>query len=106
MELDKIPLLIEGVDISRYRAAERKIRHVVNGASAELVAMVINFAHSRDLGGDSALIWRTLRRAWSGFATIIKKRESNLWPYRRSAVDSVGWNGGRSVQCYVNTFQL
>lgn len=50
MELNEIPLLIENVDISCYRAADRKIRHVFNGASEELVAMVINFAHSRDLG--------------------------------------------------------
>ena len=50
MDLNDIPLFIENVDIDRYRAADRKIRHVFNGASTELVAMVINFAHSRDLG--------------------------------------------------------
>jgi hypothetical protein len=50
MELTDIPMLIENVDTSRYRAADRKIRHVFNGASAELVAMAINFARSAELG--------------------------------------------------------
>ena len=56
MELSDTPLFIENVDVSRYRAADRKIRHVFNRASLLLVAMVINFAHSRDLavpGGHS-----------------------------------------------------
>jgi len=48
VELNDIPLLIENADISRYKAADRKIRHVFPRANAELVAMVINFATSHD----------------------------------------------------------
>lgn len=68
MELNEIPLLIENVDIGRYRAADRKIRHVFNGAGAELVAMVINFAHSGDLGVPSA----HERKGWSRRAAALK----------------------------------
>jgi hypothetical protein len=50
MERNEIPLFIENVDISRYAAAARKIRHIFNLASVQLVAMVINFAHSGELG--------------------------------------------------------
>jgi hypothetical protein len=49
MELSDTPLFVESVDVSRYRAADRKVRHVFRGASPALVAMVINFAHSGDL---------------------------------------------------------
>jgi hypothetical protein len=49
MELSDTPLFIESIDVTRYRAADRKVRHVFKGASAVLVAMVVNFAHSGDL---------------------------------------------------------
>ena len=68
MERNDIPLLIESVDISRYKAADRKIRHVFNGASAELVAMVINFAHSRELGVPGAHD----RKGWNRRAAALK----------------------------------
>jgi hypothetical protein len=50
MERNEIPLFIENVDISRYAVAARKIRHIFNLASVQLVAMVINFAHSGEVG--------------------------------------------------------
>ena len=50
MERSEVPLLIENVDIDRYKAADRKIRHALPKSTPQLGAMVINFAHSRDLG--------------------------------------------------------
>jgi hypothetical protein len=65
MDLNDIPLLKEKVDTSRYEAADRKIRHIFKGASIELVAMVINFAHSRELGvpGDHNRGWEKRKAA-------------------------------------------
>jgi hypothetical protein len=66
VELSDTPLFIENIDVSRYRAADRKIRHIFNRASAVLVAMVINFAHSRDLavpGGHGGRGWHRRKAA-------------------------------------------
>jgi hypothetical protein len=49
VELSDTPLFIENIDVSRYRAADRKVRHIFKGADPVLVAMVVNFAHSGDL---------------------------------------------------------
>jgi hypothetical protein len=62
------PLFIDHVDLTHYRAAERKIRRVFNGASEELVGMVINFAHSRDVGVPSAHD----RKGWDRRAAALK----------------------------------
>jgi hypothetical protein len=66
MELSDTPLFIENIDVTRYRAADRKVRHVFKGASAVLVAMVVNFAHSGDLavpGSHKGRGWHRRRAA-------------------------------------------
>jgi hypothetical protein len=66
MELSNIPLFVESIDVSRYRAADRKVRHVFRGASAVLVAMVVNFAHSGELavpGGHKGRGWHRRKAA-------------------------------------------
>lgn len=75
-----ITLLIEDVDISHYKAADRKIRHVFNGAIRELLAMVINFAHTRDLGvpGDHSRKGWDRRAACAEYAAERRLRGATL----------------------------
>jgi hypothetical protein len=73
-------LFIESVDIGCYKAADRKIRRVFPRANPVLVAMVINFAHFRDLAvpiGHRGKGWREREQALAalldgGYAVLLQ----------------------------------